>query len=126
MQGFVRLDRCANNAMFADYLQSFQVCLNLFWMTFAEWEQRAKDEERRKAYHKTSICRAWKDGVCRRGQKCSFAHGYLDLSDKGVDRLEGRTWYTDPVSGEKLYLDGHGKWWKHRDDGSKKLMIAQS
>lgn len=91
----------------------------------AMWGQRAQEDERRKAYHKTSICRAWKEGACRRGAKCTFAHGYLDLSAKGVERLEGRVWYTDPSSKEKLYLDGHGAWWKRRGDGSKKLEKIQ-
>lgn len=93
----------------------------------AEWGKRAEEEEKRILYHKTSLCRMWKEGKCRRS-KCTFAHGYLDLSQKGLDRLEGRSWYVDPVSKEKLYLDGHSTWWKRggvRDDGSKKMVKAK-
>jgi len=87
------------------------------------WAKRAEEEEKQKLYHKTSICRMWKEGKCRRS-KCTFAHGYLDLSRKGVDRLEGRSWYVDPVSKEKLYLDGHSTWWKRADNTSRKLVKA--
>jgi hypothetical protein len=88
----------------------------------AGWAQRAEEEERRKTYRKTSLCRAWAEGGCRRGERCTFAHGYTDMSVKGLERLEGRSWYTDPISKEKLYLDGHKTWWKPKGDGSGKLM----
>jgi len=83
-----------------------------------------EEEEKRKALFKTSLCNAWKEGRCRRGSKdpkgCSFAHGYTDLSPKGVARLEGRRWYTDPITKIKVYLDGHGQWWRRNE--AKKLV----
>lgn len=53
-------------------------------------------DKRRAEMYKTSMCFAFQKGCCKKGKKkCSFAHGYLDMSPAGVANLKRNEWYRD-------------------------------